>query len=455
MKKEYIVRIISSLAILGLLISLNSCLRFENTYTKIPPGPWRAVLLLDPSAVTPNPKGEPLEDKLNLTFDEVTNGELPFNFEVEYTDDTTFQVVLLNGDERIVARDITFGRSKSRAKDSIRINFPIYDTYIVGLYEEGIIEGEWVVNYRNNYSIPFIARFGMDHRFTQIPKPAALDLTGTWEVTFGPGGDEPSPYAGIGEFVQEGNDLKGTFRTETGDYRYLHGVVSDDKAYLSVFDGSHAFLFEAKIDTEEQRMVGSFRSGKHYRTVWQAKRNDQATLTSPYQLTNVKDAGKPIDFEFVNPAGDTVRLSDEAFAGKAKLVQIFGTWCPNCRDETSFLLDYLAANDLPELQVMGIGFERYRDEAKSLAALERFQNQMDVPYPVLYGGYYDKEEASARLPMLNKIISYPTLLFIDGENRVRKVHTGFNGPATSKYVEFQQEFDESIQQLLETLQPDS
>lgn len=448
-------RVLSFLTCIGLLLGLFGCLRFQNAYTKIPPGPWRATLLLDPSTVTPNPKGEPLDDKLNLSFDEVTNGELPFNFLVEYTDDTTFQVVLLNGEERIVSKDVSFGRSKSRAKDSIRINFPIYDTYIVGLYEEGIIEGEWVVNYREKYSIPFIARFGMDYRFTQIPKPAEIDLTGTWEVTFGPGGDEPSPFAGIGEFVQTENNLQGTFRTETGDYRYLHGVVSGDKAYLSVFDGSHAFLFEAKIDTENETMVGSFRSGKHYRTVWEARRNSEATLTSPYQLTSVNDAGTPIDFSFIDTNGDTISLSDPAFEGKAKLVQIFGTWCPNCRDETRFLLEYLQANDLPNLQVMGIGFERYRQEEKSLAALDRFKTQMEVPYPVLYGGYYDKGEASERLPMLSKIISYPTLLFIDGENRVRKIHTGFEGPATSRYEAFQAEFEESIQQLLATLQSES
>ena len=448
-------RTVYTLALLGLMISLQSCLRFENRYTKIPPGPWRAVLLLDPSAVTPNPKGEPLDDKLNLSFDEVTGGELPFNFEVEYTDDTTFQIVFLNGEERIVVKDVSFGRSKSRAKDSIRINFPIYDTYITGLYEEGIIEGEYVVNYRNNYRIPFIARFGMDYRFTQIPKPAELDLTGTWEVTFGPGGDEPSPFAGIGEFVQTENELKGTFRTETGDYRYLHGVVSGTKVYLSVFDGAHAFLFEAKLDPEQETMVGSFRSGTHYRTVWQARRNPEAKLTNPYQLTSVTDAGAPIDFSFLSAAGDTVSLSDEAFAGKVKLVQLFGTWCPNCRDETRFLLDYLQSHQHENLQVLGIGFERYRDTERSLAALERYKKQMNVPYPILYGGYYDKEEASARMPMLSKIISYPTLLFIDADNRVRKIHTGFDGPATSRYETFQKEFDESIQQLLNTLASDS
>ncbi|MEZ4987350.1 MAG: hypothetical protein R2795_20285 [Saprospiraceae bacterium] len=246
------------LLLVGLTNLLSGCLKIDNQFTKLPPGPWRAVLHLDPSAVTPNPKGKPLPEKLNLKFEEVTNGELPFNFEVIYTDDTTFQVAFLNGDERIIVNDVSFGRSKSRAKDSVRIEFPIYDTYLVGLYEEGVIEGEWVINYKANYRIPFTARFGMDHRFTKVPKTPVMDVSGKWEVVFGPGGDETGTFPAIGEFKQEGNELKGTFRTETGDYRFLSGQVSGSKAYLSVFDGAHAFLFEAQIEPETQTMVGSF-----------------------------------------------------------------------------------------------------------------------------------------------------------------------------------------------------
>lgn len=425
-----------------------ACLRFENAYTKLPPGPWRAVLQLDPSTITPNPKGEPLEEKLNLNFDEVTNGELPFNFEVIYTDDTTFHVAFINGDERIVVKDISFGRSKSRAKDSIRINFPVYDTYIVGLYEDGLIEGDFVVNYREKYSIPFIARFGMNHRFTKIPKPTDVDLTGNWKVTFGPGGDESEPFPAIGEFVQTGNQLRGTFRTETGDYRFLSGELSGEKAYLSVFDGAHAFLFEAKYDASTGKLVGSFRSGKHYRTIWEAQRDDTAELTSPMALTQPVDASIPFDFSFPNTDGQTVNLTDEAFDGKVKLVQIMGTWCPNCREETSFLLDYLKENKHPDLSVISIGFERYRKEEKALAALERFKSNMNIPYPVLWGGYYDKAEATERLQGLDKIISYPTLLFIDRNNIIRHVHTGYNGVATSKFDAFEQEFSEILDTLL-------
>lgn len=434
---------------LAALMTLSGCLKMENTYTKLPPGPWRAVLHLDPSTVTPNPKGQPLPEKMNLTFDEVTNGELPFNFEVVYTDDTTFHIVLINGDERIVAKDVTFGRSPERAKDSVRINFPIYDTYLVGLYEEGIIQGEWVVNYRENYRIPFTARFGMDHRFTKIPKAPALDLSGKWAVTFGPGGDEKNAFAGVGEFQQEGSQLKGTFRTETGDYRYLAGEVSGAKAYLSVFDGAHAFLFEAQIDPGTQTMVGSFRSGTTYKTIWQATRNPNATLADAYSMTQVRAAGAPFDFAFPNTQGDTVRLSDAAFDGKVKLVQLLGSWCPNCRDETQFLLDYLAANPNPNVQVIGIGFERYRDAAKSLAALERLKTNMAIPYPILYGGYHDKAEAAAALPQLNQIIAYPTLLFVDKNNVIRKIHTGFDGPATSQHAAFKAEFEGIVRELLD------
>ena len=168
--------------------------------------------------ITPNPKGKPLDEKLNLTFEEVANGELPFTFEVSYTDDTTFQIDILNGEERIrvPAKDISFGHTRADVKDTIRIDFPIFDTYIIGRYENGLIEGHWVVNYREEYRIPFVARFGKNHRFTKLRKAPTTDVSGKWAVTFGLDEDE-EPYPAIGEFVQDSNYVTGTFRTETGD----------------------------------------------------------------------------------------------------------------------------------------------------------------------------------------------------------------------------------------------
>ncbi|MDX1665959.1 MAG: hypothetical protein R3350_01965 [Saprospiraceae bacterium] len=63
-------------------------------------------------------------------------------------------------------------------------------------------------------------------------------------------------------------------------------------------------------------------------------------------------------------------------------------------------------------------------------------------------GASDKEEASENLPMLNAIISYPTLIFIDRDGRVRKIHTGFAGPATDQYQEFKENFESTVNQLV-------
>ncbi len=430
-------------------LHLSTCLEFDNQYSKIPPGPWRAVLQLDPSSITPNPKGAPLPEKLDLTFEEVTNGELPFTFEVTYTDEDSFYVELINGEERIIADKITFGHTREDVKDTIRIDFPVYDTYIVGRFEEDLIEGQWVVNYRDNYSIPFVARFGQDHRFTKLTKTPAADLSGRWEVTFGPGGDESSPYPAIAEFIQTGNDLTGTFITETGDYRFLEGTVQGNKLYLSVFDGAHAFLFEALIQ-EDGSLVGSFRSGKHYRTIWTATRNSEASLTDPDELTFLNPGYESIAFSFPNTEGQMVSLDDPEYEGKPKLIQIMGTWCPNCRDETNFLKAYLSDNPNTELEVISLAFERYRDADRVREILATFKENLEIPYPVLHAGYYQKSEAVESLPMLNHILSYPTLIFLDRNNQVTAIHTGFNGPATSEYDGFVQYFDRQVARILAT-----
>lgn len=156
---------------LTILLLCTSCLVTDDHFSRLPNGSWRGVLKLDSRPVSSNPKGEPLPEKLNLKFDEVTDGELPFTFEITYITEDSFVMDLINGTEKIRASEIYFGRDKYLAKDTFRINFPTYDTYLHGLYEENVMEGEWVINYRTEYNkIPFVAKFGQNHRFTQLKK---------------------------------------------------------------------------------------------------------------------------------------------------------------------------------------------------------------------------------------------------------------------------------------------
>lgn len=138
-----------------------------------------------------------------------------------------------------------------------------------------------VVTTRENYAIPFTAKQAEGYRFTPLRKKPVADLTGQWACTFGLADDDgDEPYPAVGEFKQSGNQLTGTFLTETGDYRFLEGTVQGDKLYLSCFDGAHAFLFQGKINADSS-LSGAFYSGKPTRPCGKATQKGRLPLGQP------------------------------------------------------------------------------------------------------------------------------------------------------------------------------
>ena len=426
-------------------LGMFSCIQIDNKFKALPPGPWRGVLKLPLEQGPTSAEVSAVKEEIKEYSIEKNYRELPFIFNVNYITQDSFVIEIINGEEKIIASDIVYALDRSTAKDTLTINFPGYDTYIKAIYEETFIEGAWYVNYKENYSIPFIAYQGQNQRFKVSPKKPATDLSGEWEVTFDHDKGEAA-YPARGVFKQNGAHLIGTFKTETGDYRFLEGTVADKKFYLSVFDGSHAFLFEGK-ETGDDELTGQFLSGKHYLSNWVAKRaSTKSSLTSPYELSK-STTDKPISFSFPNPDGKIISLSDEKFNGKPKLINVMGTWCPNCRDEVNFLKEHYDEISGLGFEVISLGFERYRDESKSRAAIKKYQKTMDVPWTMLHAGYYNKSEATEILPFVDKVISYPTLFFLNKNNQVVKIHTGFNGPATKEYLGFKDEFFDIINNI--------
>ena len=437
--------IICLFSIVYLLMQFTGCV-MQNPHKYVAPGYWRATLQLvddkqEKKEFVPRDRSEKYQ------IDEVTDSELPFLFEVKYEDEDRFHIDIINGEERIRVKpeDIIVGRNPSTGQDTLIIRFPHYESYIKAIYEERVMEGEWVVETRENYRIPFVARHGENYRFTTLRKTPKIDVNGDWAVIFS---EDDDPYTAIGEFEQDGNHLAGTFRTETGDFRFLDGSIQANKMYLSCFDGSHAFLYEAKI-LEDSTIIGAFWSGKHYKTTWSAKRDPDFRLTSPEELTYLKDGYDKVEFTFPDINGKPVSLNDPKYKDKVKIIQILGTWCPNCADETAFLSEYYNTLKSDDLAIIGLAYEKHRSPEKAKIAIERFIDRFDVQYDVLFAnGSSSKQEAAETLPMLNAVISYPTMIFIDKNDKVRKIHTGFEGPATSQYETFKQEFDIFVKKLL-------
>lgn len=436
------------LFLLGIIITTTTQCVMSNQFSAVAPGIWRGTLMLDGKRSTrlKTKKEDMVKRKDKVVYEEVTEGELPFNFEVIYDTDSVFHLEIINGEERIILDDIIYGHNWKTGADTIVIEIPHYDSRIKARFEPNVIEGEFIMDTRK-YSIPFVATHGKNYRFTQLRKTPVMNISGKWEVTFGLDEDKEE-FKGVGEFVQNGNHLTGTFRTETGDYRYLEGTIQDNKIYLSTFDGSHAFLFEAKI-LEDGTMTGSFRSGSHYRTIWEATKNEDFELTRPDDLTYLKEGYDKVSFTFPDLAGNPVSLED--YEGKYKIIQIMGTWCPNCADETAFLSDYYNNLNRDDLAIVALAYEKQKDPSKAKAAVQKWIDRFEVKYDVLLANTSeDKAAASATLPMLNEIISYPTMIFIDKNDKVQRIHTGFEGPATSKYEGFVKDFERFMEEFLES-----
>ena len=422
-----------------------ACFDMGERYTGIAPGIWRAELSLIPKNISPNKKGEYLKEKLNLKFDEVTEGQLPFLFEVKYKTDSVFTIEIINGKERIEVKDIKFGRDRKTGKDTLIMRFPEFESYIKAICEGGIMEGEFVITSKENYRIPFTAQFGKDYRFSNLKKKPVMDITGSWETTFDINTDEP--YKAIGDFQQKGNYLEGTFKTETGDYRFLEGNIEDSKIYLSCFDGTHAYLFEGKIQADKT-INGSYRSGLSEPSVWEAKLNPNFKLRNPDSLTFLNKTIQDVNFSFPDPNGKIISPTKEEYNGKVKIIQLGGTWCPNCKDETLYLKELIKDPKYKDLAIMGLSFERHKDPEKANNAVKIYKKTLDIPWDIAVAGINKKEERSKSVPFLQQIEAFPTMIVLDKKNRVRKIHTGFAGPATNEFNSFKLKFGTFIESLI-------
>jgi thiol-disulfide isomerase/thioredoxin len=225
--------------------------------------------------------------------------------------------------------------------------------------------------------------------------------------------------------------------------------MNGNKMKLSTFDGAHAFLFTATVN--DSTMEGVFYSGNHWKEPFVAKRNETYELPNANDLTYIKEGYDKFEFSFPDASGKMVSLSDEHFKNKVVLVQIMGTWCPNCLDESKYYSEFYRNNKNKDIEVVALAFEYAKTKEKAFNNISRLKERINIDYPILLAQYgsSDKAKAQEKLPMLNHVLSYPTTIYIDKKGEVRKIHTGFNGPATGeKYIEFKTEFTSFINTLL-------
>ncbi|MEO5909650.1 MAG: TlpA disulfide reductase family protein [Pelobium sp.] len=408
--------IFNSCLLIAVIFFFSAC---DKPSTKFNTGIWRGALITESGA------------------------EIPFNFEVT---DSLGKITLeiINSTERFKVDEVT------RIGDSVHIQMPLFDSEINGVLTDGKIDGVWTKHLADKDAVmTFYAQADAAWRIKKVAAQPIANVTGKWTTTFTSADGKDTTQA-VGEFNQNESKVTGTFLTTTGDYRYLEGMIEGNQLAMSTFDGSHAFLFTADITGDSVITNGKFYSGFSSIDNWTAVKNDKAQLPDAYGLTYLKNGAKKVSFSFPDLDHKMVSLSDAKFKNKVVILQMLGSWCPNCMDETAYLTKFYDQYKNKGVEVLGLAYERTKDFEKSKKNIERLKNRFGIKYDLLITGYTnDKNEAAKSLPMLNQVNAFPTMIIIDKKGEVRKIHTGFSGPGTGDhYLEFTKEFEKLINELI-------
>jgi thiol-disulfide isomerase/thioredoxin len=372
---------------------------------------------------------------------QVPGGNLPFGLELA-KDGAATVGFLLNGQERVKLSEVDIRGSH------LEIRMPGYETRLSADATGDELSGEVFLDKLGgkDQHIPLHATLGDSYRFFPTAASQHADMSGRWAVTLID--DNGASELAVGEFEQVGDVLTGTFLTDTGDQRFLAGQVKGNELYLSTFDGAHVFLYTAAMGADGT-LTGDYWSGLSYHEKWSAKKDPNAALPDAYSLTAMRSGVHTFDFSFPDLSGKTVSSTDPQFKGKVLIVALAGSWCPNCHDEAAFLAPLYQEDKGKGLEIVALMFEHFGDFPRAVAATERFRKQYGIEYTTLIAGISNKDDAAKRLPGLDRVYAFPTTIFIDRKGAVRKIHTGFSGPATGEhYTQFVNEVKATLDQLL-------
>jgi thiol-disulfide isomerase/thioredoxin len=271
----------------------------------------------------------------------------------------------------------------------------------------------------------------------------AASVAGRWTIKSND--NDPKKVWSI-TIQQRGTDIAGAIERLDGDSGTLSGTITDRKLVMSHFSGIRPAVLTGEVMpdgvmkllfNETQEMTGL--------------RADTAIASGvkpidPTQYTKVKNPNEPFAFSFRDVEGKLVSNTDAQYKGKVVLVNITGSWCPNCNDDAPVLDALYKKYKTQGLEIVGLSFESGdidydRDRVKAFVARNK------VTYPILIAGTVDN--IATQLPFVENFAGYPTTFFLDRSGKVKLIHDGFSGPGTGvEYERLKAEIDSEVRKLL-------
>lgn len=343
----------------------------------------------------------------------VTDTVIPFRFEISTTGGQV-SGSFFNGDERVRS---TAGRF---VDGRLELEFPHYGSKLEARLESGKLTGAYGRRGRAPYAFEAVRFVPADLDGVKIPEVAGL-----WTI---PTKSSKGESAWQLIIRQSGPELSAAILRIDGDTGHLTGCYRDGKFQLSHFSGARPALLE--ITPRADGSLELLQNGKQKLTAvrtTEARAQGLPEPTDPSRHTSVKDPSEPLRFSGLSLDGKTVTERDPRFAGKVVVLNIGGSWCPNCHDEAPFLVELDRDYRDRGLEIVTLSFEE-AEQLSDLARLKAFVAQYGIRYTILAAG--EPSQLAEKLPQAVNLNTWPATFFIGRDGRVRGSHAGFASKAT-------------------------
>jgi thiol-disulfide isomerase/thioredoxin len=384
-------------------------------------------------------------------------GEVNFGIDLQTKPDSTMQATLVNATDRQPFSSATWNAGV------LTLRMDYYDGVLTAhMVSPQRMEGEY--SRQTSKGMVHIPLVLIPHQEVQPGKPwTGLSLWGDWLFHWADG--EGAEKTTLAKFDQQkiaaANGhvaVTGVIEPVSGDTGLLHGSVfttadGQTRFHLSRFDGIHTmaldgvFQPDGTLKGQEGGMVAlsSFTAecGKHV-----ASAADPNVLSET--LTKVKDPNEPFRFSGVDASGKTLDQNSPEFKGKALIIDIFGTWCPNCHDEAPVLEQLYRKYHDQGLEIVGLAYEYVDDTERDFRQIAIYRAKFGLTFPLLLTGTTDQGQIAKTLPQLVNFGAFPTSIYVDRSGHVRAILAGFTGPSTGeKFQQVQQRMDELAREIVE------
>ncbi len=350
---------------------------------------------------------------------EVGGVVVPFRFElvVDGPEATGF---FFDGSQRI-------GSSGGRVDGGqVTLEFEQFGTRLEAALDGGVLEGVYDRGTRGQ-GYPFRAtRPGP----VVPPEGVVPAIAGTWRVPV-----ESSKGERAWRFIvrQDGPEVAAAILRVDGDTGTLSGRYQDGRFLLSHFSGARPTRLEVTVQAD-----GTLRLVQDDDPPLTAVRDELATAegvaepTDPASHTRVTDPSVPIAFSFPDLDGHVVSHTDARFRGKVVIISITGSWCPNCHDETPFLVDLYRRYRDQGLEIVALSFEEAA-QLEDPVRLRAFIRRYGIEYTVLLAG--EPAQLAETLPQAENLNAFPTTFYVGRDGLPRHAHAGFPSPASGEYYD--------------------